>query len=116
MVFLAFNTWQTILTLNAIDVSAAGIRIMEIILLNILLSFLVFITAFEIKRYSLFWSRAGIGTGIFQCLRTLFISSSISDPARILIALALLTSGFLLTLSSGLSIINCRNYKNAMKE
>ncbi|MCL2443576.1 MAG: hypothetical protein FWD13_08975 [Treponema sp.] len=60
MLFLIFNTFQTIITLNTIDVSAAGIRVMEIILTNIVLSFLVFIASFEIKRYrrvghGLFW-------------------------------------------------------------
>ena len=36
MLFLIFNTFQTIFTLNTIDVQSAGIRVMEIILVNIL--------------------------------------------------------------------------------
>jgi hypothetical protein len=116
MLFLIFNTWQTILTLNAVDVPAAGIRIMEIILLNVLLSFLVFITASEIKRYNIFWSRAGTGIGIFQCFRTLFILSTIPENTKAVIAITLLISGFLLIFSSGLSIVNCRKYTIALKE
>lgn len=116
LLFLIFNTGQTIVTLNAVNVPAAGIRIMEIILLNILLSFMVFITASEIKRYSLFWSRMGAGIGVFQCIRSLFISSTISDSTKALVTVFFLVSGILLIFSSGLSIANSRKYIIALKE
>jgi hypothetical protein len=116
LAYLAFNTFQTIITLNAVNVSASGIRIMEIILLNIFLSFMVFITASEIKRYSLPWSRAGLGIGVFQCLRAFFISSTVSETPRLYITLSLLVSGCLLILSSGISIGISKKYLFAVKE
>ena len=113
--FLAFNTWQTICTLNTVDVAAAGIRVMEIILLNILLSFVVFITAFEIKRYSLSWSWTGLGIGLFQCLRVFFIPPG-PQAARLNIAVSLLFSGALLVCASFWSLGNCKKYRLAKKE
>ncbi|GHV36995.1 hypothetical protein AGMMS49546_03530 [Spirochaetia bacterium] len=115
MLFLAFNTWQTIFTLNGVNVSEAGIRIMEIILFNILLSFVVFVAASEVKRYSLRWSRISLGIGIFQCLRIFFISSTISGGIRINITLSLLLSGFLLIIASLLSIGKSKKYILALK-
>jgi hypothetical protein len=116
MAYLVFNTFQTIITLNAVNVSVSGIRIMEIILLNIFLSFLAFITAAEIKRYSLPWSRAGLGIGLFQCLRSFFIPSGVSETARLYILLSLLISGCLLILSSGISIGISKKHLLALKE
>jgi hypothetical protein len=116
MLFLIFNTLQTIFTLNNIDVSGAGIWVAEIILFNIVLSFLVFITASELKRYSLRWSYAGLGTGIFQGLRVFFISSTIQGAVRLCIAAALLAAACLLTIASVLSIIRGKRYLLALKE
>ncbi|GHV92648.1 hypothetical protein AGMMS50268_31510 [Spirochaetia bacterium] len=116
MVFLVINTWQTIFTLNGVNVSEAGIRIMEIILLNIFLSFLVFVTASEVKRYSLRWSWIALGIGVFQCLRIFFISSTITGGVRLNITLSLLLSGFLLIIASLLSIGKSKKYILALKE
>jgi hypothetical protein len=104
LLFLAFNIWQTIFTLNAIDINSSGIRIAQIILLNIFLSFLVFIISAEMKRYSIRWAWAGLATGVFQCLRMFFISATISGGQRLNIAASLLLSGVLLALSSVVSI------------
>ena len=116
MLFLVFNTWQTIFTLNGVDASAVGIRIAEIILLNILLSFMAFITSFEIKHYSLTWSRAGLCLGIFQCLRVFMISSTISGSVRINITASLFISGIIVIVSSVFSIGMCKKYILAKKE
>ena len=115
MLFLVFNTWQCIFTLNAIDVAAGGIRVMEIILTNILLSFLVFITAFEIKRYSSRWSWAGLGIGIFQCLRIFYAPVGL-HPVIPSIALPLLAAGIFLIIASLWSQVLCRKYRAAKKE
>ncbi|MDR3335047.1 MAG: hypothetical protein LBT13_09220 [Treponema sp.] len=104
MLFLVFNTYQTIITLNMIDIVTAGILTAEIILLNILLSFLVFIVASEIKRYNLRWAYFGIGTGAFQCLRTLFVSTTISRVMRIHIIVSLLMAGFFLLTAALISM------------
>ncbi|MCL2128251.1 MAG: hypothetical protein FWH38_08350 [Treponema sp.] len=113
--FLFINTWQVIFTLNMIDVSAEGIRVMEIILLNILLSFLVFIVASEVKRYSLIWSWAGLGIGVFQCLRALFIPAG-TRWIRINIAVSLEFSGFILIFASIWSLAKCAKYRQAERE
>jgi len=125
MLFLVFNTCQTIFTLNAVDVAATGIRVMEIILTNILLSFLVFIAASEIKRYNMRWSWAALGIGIFQCLRYFLIPNSLRGevPARGLtgalamtIVLPLEIAGLLLIAASVVSLVNCGKYRLAKKE
>ena len=113
--YLVFNTCQTIFTLNAIDVSAAGIRVMEIILLNIMLSFLVFIAASEIKRYSRLWSLITLFTGVFQCLRY-FIIPSVSGDAFVRISVTLVTAGVILIIASLISLIKCIEYLQAKKE
>jgi hypothetical protein len=115
MLFLVFNTWQTIFTLNAVDVSAAGIRIMEIILLNILLSFLVFIVAFEIKRYSSLWSWVGLGVGVVQCLRV-FVNPAGINPIQPFIVFPLLAAGFFLIMGSLWSLVKCGEYRMAKEE
>ena len=115
MLYLVFNTLQTIFTLNTIDVSAAGIRIMEIILLNIVLSFLVFIISSGIKCYSIRWSWAGLCIGVFQCARVFFIP--ITDfRAAMFIAVPLILAGFILILASILSLDKCRKYRHAKEE
>jgi hypothetical protein len=115
MVYFAFNTWQTIFTLNMINVVDAGLRVMGIILLNTLLSFLVFIISFEIKRYSLPWSRIGVGIGILQCLRVFFIPDG--DPGtRINIAVSLVVGGLLLIAASIWSLVKCVKYRQVKKE
>ncbi|MDR2701676.1 MAG: hypothetical protein LBB72_04525 [Spirochaetaceae bacterium] len=113
--FLIFNTWQTIFTLNTLDAATAGIRIMEVIMINILLSFLVFIAAFEIKRYNLRWSRAALVIGIIQCLRCFFIPDG-PFFARINILVPLEAAGFFLILASVWSISKCRKYRQAQRE
>jgi len=115
LLYLVFNTCQTIFTLNAIDISAAGIRIMEVILLNIMLSFLVFIAASEIKRYSRLWSFISLATGIFQCLRY-YIIPSVSSGAFIRISVTLLAAGVILIVASLLSIFKCNEYLQAQLE
>jgi hypothetical protein len=115
LLFLVFNTWQTICTLNTVDVAAAGIRVMEIILLNILLSFAVFVTAFELKRYSLPWSWTGMGIGLFQCLRVFFIPPG-PQASRINIAVSLLCAGALLIFASLWSLSKGKKYRLAKKE
>jgi hypothetical protein len=116
MLFLVFNIWQTIFTLNAIDITAAGIRIAEIILLNIFISFIVFITSAEVKRYSVPWAWAGLGIGVFQCLRVFFISSTIRGNVRINITISLLIAGVLLIVSSAIAISKGKKYILALKE
>jgi hypothetical protein len=118
MLFLLFNTWQIVFTLNAVDVAATGIRVMEIILLNILLSFLVFITASEIKRYNVRWSWTALGIGIFQCLRYFLIPGTINrDPVIMLnIVVPLEIAGFLLIAASVWSLVKCGKYRIAKKE
>jgi len=117
MFFLVFNTFQTIFTLNTIDVSAAGIRVMEIILLNIVLSFLVFIAASEIKRYSKRWSQAALGIGIFQCLRVLLLPGGLRiNEVLFTIVIPLEAAGLLLIIAAVISIIKCRKYNTAKKE
>jgi len=113
--YLVFNTCQTIFTLNAIDVSGAGIRVMEIILLNIMLSFLVFIAASEIKRYSRLWSLISLLTGIFQCMRY-FIIPSVSPEAFVRISVTLVTAGVILIIASLVSLIKSEEYLQAKKE
>jgi len=115
MFFLVFNTCQTIFTLNAIDVSAAGIRVMEIILVNILLSFLVFIASSEIKRYNRLWSVIALGIGVFQCLRY-FIIPSVDANAFMRISSTLLTAGLILIIASIISLVKCGEYLSAKKE
>ena len=115
MLYFAFNTWQTIFTLNMVDVAAVGLRVMWIILLNTLLSFLVFIVSFEIKRYSVKWSWAGFGIGIFQCLRVLFIPDGASGT-RMNIAVSLAVGGILLIAASVWSLVKCGQYLQAKKE
>jgi hypothetical protein len=115
MLFLIFNTWQCIFTLNTIDVAAGGIRVMEVILMNIFLSFLVFITAFEIKRYSLRWSWAGLGIGIFQCIR-IFIAPVGLRPLVLNIFIPLLAAGIFLIIASVWSLVKCGRYRMAKKE
>jgi len=122
MLFLVFNTCQTIFTLNAVDVAATGIRVMEIILTNILLSFLVFIAASEIKRYNMRWSWAALGIGIFQCLRYFLIPNSLRGEALVrgtlamTIVLPLEIAGLLLIAASVVSLIKCGQYRLAKKE
>jgi hypothetical protein len=115
MLFLIFNTVQTIFTLNAVNIAAAGIRIMEIILMNILLSFLVFIAASEIKRYNTRWSWAALAVGIFQCSRYFFIPPVSQNDYRI-ISVSLLAAGFFLITASIWSLIKCGRYRAAKKE
>jgi len=115
MVYFAFNTWQTIFTLNMIDVVAVGLGVMWIILLNTLLSFLVFIVSFEIKRYSLTWSWIGVGVGIFQCLRVFFIPDG-APGTRMNIAISLAAGGVLLIAASIWSLVKSRKYHQAKKE
>ena len=118
MLFLIFNTWQCIFTLNAVDVAATGIRVMEIILLNIFLSFLVFVAASEIKRYSMRWSWASLGIGIFQCLRYFLIPSTLrsgGEPENNIVV-PLLIAGFLLIIASVWSLVKCGNYRKVKKE
>ena len=115
MLFLLFNTAQTIFTLNAVDPGATGIRIMEVILLNILLSFLVFIAASEIKRYNMSWSIAALGIGIFQCLRFFLIPGG-ADVLHIRIVVPLLTAGVILITASIISLEKCAAYRQAKKE
>jgi hypothetical protein len=118
MLFLVFNTWQVIFTLNGVDVAAAGIRVMEIILLNILLSFLVFIAASEIKRYNTRWSWAALGIGVFQCLRY-FLLPPVLQGGRmtaINIAAPLEAAGLLLIAASLWSLVKCRSYRMAKEE
>jgi len=115
MAFLLFNTWQTIFTLNMVDMVAVGIRVMQIILVNILVSFLVFIVSFEIKRYNIPWSRIGVGVGIFQCLRVFFIPSG--EPGTVAnIAISIVAGGLLLIVASIWSLVKCGKYVQAKKE
>ena len=117
LLFLLFNTFQTIFTLNTIDVSAAGIRVMEIILTNIVLSFLVFISASEMKRYSMKWSKAALGIGIFQCLRYFILPVSLRVPETLFtIILPLEAAGVLLIIAALISIRKCGKYNSAKKE
>ena len=118
MLFLFFNTWQVIFTLNGIDVAAAGIRVMEIILLNISLSFLVFIAASEIKRYNTRWSWAALGIGVFQCLRYFLLPGALREGImiRINIVAPLEAAGFLLIAASVWSLVKCRSYRMAKEE
>ena len=115
MFYLVFNTLQTIFTLNTVNVSAAGIRVMEIILLNIILSFLVFIISSEIKRYSTRWSWTGLCTGVFQCLRVLFIPTT-DFKAAMYIAVPLVLAGLILIFASIWSLIKSRKYRFAKEE
>ncbi|MDR0455323.1 MAG: hypothetical protein LBH20_01400 [Treponema sp.] len=118
MLFLLFNTWQVIFTLNGIDVAAAGIRVMEIILLNILLSFLAFIAASEMKRYNMGWSWAALGIGVFQCLRYFLIPAALQGGrmTAINVVAPLEAAGFLLIAASLWSLVKCGNYRRAKKE
>jgi hypothetical protein len=117
LLFLVFNTFQAIFTLNTIDVSAAGIRVMEIILTNIVLSFFVFIAASEIKRYSFGWSWAALGIGIFQCLRFFFLPGSLHvEEVLLTIVFPLEAAGFLLITAACISLVKCRRYRIAKKE
>jgi hypothetical protein len=111
--FLVFNTVQIIFSLNTVDIAAAGIRVMEIILLNIFLSFLVFIAASEMKRYNLRWSLASLGIGIFQCLRYFFIPAG---TAHTTIAVPLMLAGIILIAASIWSLVKCGRYRTAKKE
>jgi hypothetical protein len=115
MLFLVFNTWQVIFTLNGIDAASAGIRVMEIILLNILLSFLVFIAASEIKRYNMRWSWAALVIGVFQCLRYFLLPDSLQGGIITVINVAapLEAAGFLLIAASLWSLVKCRAYRMA---
>jgi len=113
--FLIFNTWQTIFTLNMLDAAVAGIRIMEVIMINILFSFLVFIAAFEIKRYSLRWSWAALVIGIIQCLRYFLIPDG-PFFAWINILVPLEAAGFFLILASVWSLPKCGKYRQAQRE
>ena len=113
LLYLVFNTCQTIFTLNAIDISAAGIRVMEVILLNIILSFFVFIAASEIKRYSRLWSFFALATGIFQCLRY-YIIPAVGSDAFIRISVNLLAAGLILIIASLISIVKCNEYLQAL--
>jgi len=113
--YLVFNTWQTIITLNSINVIAEGLRVMQIILLNILLSFMVFIISFEIKRYSVKWSWIGVCAGIFQTLRVFFIPESAAG-SWLNIAVSLLAGGILLIIASVWSLVMCKKYRQAVKE
>ncbi|MCL2879566.1 MAG: hypothetical protein FWF29_04905 [Treponema sp.] len=115
LMYLPFNTAQTIFTLNTIDPSAAGIRVMETILLNILLSFLVFIISTEIKRYSIRWSHAGLATGLFQLAR-LFFNPTGPGGARPLVLVPLAVAGIFLIWASLWSAAKCRSYNLAKKE
>jgi hypothetical protein len=113
--YLPFNTAQTIFTLNAIDPTVAGIRVMETILLNILLSFLVFVASSEIKRYSVIWSRAALVTGIFQLLRLFLNPAGPAGPLP-LVLVPLAVAGILLICASLWSLAKCRSYGLAKKE
>jgi hypothetical protein len=118
MLFLLFNTWQVIFILNGVDVAMAGIRVMEIILLNILLSFLVFIAASEIKRYNLRWSWAALGIGVFQCLRYFLLPSALQGGRMMTINIVapLEAAGFLLIAASLWSLAMCRSYRRAKED
>jgi len=115
MLYLVFNTWQTIFTLNALDVAATGIRVMEVILVNILLSFLAFIVAFEIKRYSLRWSWAALVIGVLQCLRY-FLVPQAPFFAWMNIIIPLEAAGFFLILASVWSLVKCGQYQMAQRK
>jgi uncharacterized membrane protein len=108
MLFLVSNTYQTILTLNAVDVMNAGIFIAGIILLNIFLSFVVFIIASEMKRYNLRWSYTALGIGVFECVRVFWISPTIAGIARTHIVVSLLLGGILLLIAGCFSVDRCR--------
>jgi len=114
LLFLVFNTLQTIFTLNAIDVSAAGIRVMEIILVNIVLSFLVFIAASEIKRYSFKWSLVALIIGIFQLLRYFILPAGMENLMRIVLPLE--AAGLFLITAAVISLVKCGKYRLAKKE
>ena len=115
ILFLVFNTWQTIFTLNLIDTAAAGIRVMEVILTNIILSFLVFIASFEMKRYNLRWSWAALVIGIFQCLR-IFIAPAGIKPLNLNVVFPLFTAGILLIIASLWSLSKCKKYRLAKEQ
>jgi len=100
LTYLIFNTAQTIFTLNGITVAAEGLRVAEIILLNIILSFVVFVTASEVKRYSRPWSLAGIVVAIFQVLRVFLIPGTVGGLSRALVTGCLLISAFTLFAAS----------------
>ena len=114
LLFLIFNTAGVIFTLNAVDPAESGIKIMGVILLNILLSFLVFIASSEIKRYNLSWSLAALGIGVFQCLRCLLIPN-VSEDARLRITVSIVAAGIILITASIISLVKCARYREARK-
>ena len=116
MVFLVFNTCQTIFTLNNVNIAAVGILVLEIILLNIVVSFLVFIIASEMKRYNLFWTYLGLGLGIFELIRVFFISKTIPAEPRLVILISLLVSGVFLVAASVISLDLCKKRNIALAE
>ena len=115
LLFLPFNTAQTIFTLNTIDPVMAGIRVMETILLNILLSFLAFIVSSEIKRYNVRWSWAGLVIGILQFTR-LFLNPYGPQGRLPLVLVPLAAAGISLVSASLWSLAKCRLYNLAKTE
>ncbi|MDR1788272.1 MAG: hypothetical protein LBR16_07475 [Treponema sp.] len=119
MLSLVFNTAQIIFSLNSIDVNAGGIRVAEIILLNIVLSFAVFVAATEVKRYSVPWSWGIFGIAVFQALRIAMMPASISGVAWAGISGLFAASAASLFAASLWSLAQCRRYRiaqNARKE
>jgi hypothetical protein len=116
MFFLIFNTYQTIVTLNGIDVVEMGVLTAEIILLNIVLSFLAFIVAFEMRRYSLKWSCAGLALGVFECARVFFLSKSIAETSALHVRASLLAAGLLLIAASAFACLRARQRRTAAAE
>lgn len=97
MFYLLTNTAFTIFFANTADVDKdLGL----FILLNIILSLLGFLTAVRQRVYAIFWGYVGLGLGVFQILRVMWIPEEIMNPLNFALVAMLLVSGSLAIIAS----------------
>ena len=109
VLFLLLNTLFTIVHINTMGVDA---RIGTFIMLNIALSLLAFLMAVQQKLYSTTWGYVGIGMGLFQLSRLLWLPQEFSQAGiRPFLQILLLLTGGLLLLASFVCIRRSRERK-----
>lgn len=97
MFYLLGNTAFTIFFANTVDVD---VDLGLFILLNIILSLLGFLTAVRQRVYAIFWGYVGLGIGVFQLLRLIWIPEEIMNPLRLALFGMLIVSGSLAIIAS----------------
>lgn len=101
MYYLLGNTAFTIFFANTADIDKdLGLFIM----LNIVLSLLAFLTAVRQRMYGKAWGYVGLGLGIFQIGRVIWIPEEILNPLHTALIGMLLVSGALAVIGSWICV------------